>query len=78
MNITDTNSFKTQLGTVPEADRLKAAQFVCGVWVAVTLPSIMREFETQSRSSKNQQGIATAARLVVSRHVGVQHAARRK
>ena len=47
INITDTNSFKTWLGTVPEADRLKAAQFVCGVWVAVTLPSIMHAFGEQ-------------------------------
>ena len=47
INIIDTNSFKTWLGTVPEADRLKAAQFVCGVWVAVTLPSIMHALGEQ-------------------------------
>ena len=47
INITDANSFKTWLGTVPEADRLKAAQFVCGFWVAVTLPSIMHAFGEQ-------------------------------
>ena len=70
INITDTNSFKTWLGTVPEADRLKAAQFVCGVWVAVTLPSIMREFEAQL--SQDQAKISkTLQRLLVSSFHGM-------
>ena len=70
INITDTNSFKIWLGTVPEADRLKAAQFVCGVWVAVTLPSIIREFEAQL--SQDQAKISkTLQRLLVSSLYGM-------
>ena len=47
LSISDINSFEEWLNERAEADRLKAAQFVCGIWIAVTLPSIMREFEAQ-------------------------------
>ena len=70
INITDTNSFKTWLDQVQEADRLRAAQFVCGIWVAVTLPSIMREFEAQL--SQNESKISkTFQRLLVSSFHGM-------
>ena len=65
INISDTNSFKTWLDQVQEADRLKAAQFVCGVWVAGALPIIMSEFEAQL--SQGQAKISkTLQRLLVS------------
>ena len=70
INITDTNSFKTWLDQVQEADRLKAAQFVCGVWVAGALPIIMREFEAQL--SQDQAKISkTLQRLLVSSFHGM-------
>ena len=68
INITDSNSFKTWLETVPGADRLKAAQFVCGVWVAVTLPSIMREFEAQLTQDQAKISKALQRLLVSSFH----------
>ena len=70
INITDTNLFKTWLDQVQEADRLKAAQFVCGVWVAGALPIIMREFEAQL--SQDQAKISkTLQRLLVSSFHGM-------
>lgn len=73
INITDVNSFKTWLGTVPEADRLKAAQFVCGVWVAVTLPSIMHAFGEQLDQNDQivKKGLAANPYCRMLRHVNL-------
>ena len=65
IHITDTNSFKTWLDQVQEADRSKAAQFVCGVWVAGALPIITREFEAQLSQDQAKIG-KTLQRLLVS------------
>jgi len=70
VNILDTNSFEEWLNERAEADRLKAAQFVCGIWIAITLPSIMREFEAQL--SLDQAKISkTLQRLLVSSFHGM-------
>jgi hypothetical protein len=70
VNISDINSFEEWLNERAEADRLKAAQFVCGIWIAVTLPSIMREFEAQL--SQDQAKISkTLQRLLASSFHGM-------